>query len=413
MMLPSLLASQLILAAMTSAAIFFDPIAVKHSCVNGDGSTLTPGVPVHLADIDTSYQEQTILLKPIAPASVGNDDNVTSMCVLHRWTLPLEDKLDKRGYYYPLGRSAPRIPGDARGENSTSDPTLGDWTRPPGRASGKIEYACGEASNTGSNFVQGEYLCEVTLPATSAPQAVDASILDHHDLPYFLTYYERNTSVRDEMSRFLQKNTFGPTSAELDALEASFLELKGGGGLDHDGAMAKVQLDWVVSQMDPSTFASGEFSSLRAYWRRRLNPRKEETYRIGESGPHPCEKHSRWRKFAFTNFDVQNSKILRWGTQEYGQTVQTQVGHRVSVETVALSFASDNVTSSSRALQVSASPTLAPASSIQASASPTLKPASSIQVSAIPTLAPASSMPVSFALFRPSPVLLNLIRPIA
>ena len=329
-------------------------------------------------------EEQTILLKPIAPAPAGNVDGVTSMCVLHRWTRPLEDKLDKKGYYYPLGRSAPRIPGDARAENSTSDPAavaLGDWTRPPGRASDKIEYACGEASNSGSNFALGEYLCEVTLPATSTPDADDVSLLKPHNLPYFLTYYERSTSVRNEISRFLQQNTFGPTSAELDALEARFLELKGGGGLGHDEAMAKVQLDWVAAQMDPSTFASGEFSSLRAYWRRRLNPRKGETYRIGESGPHPCEKHSRWRKFAFTNFDVQNSKILRWGAQEYGQTVQTQVGHRVSVETVTLSLASDNVTSSSRALQVSASP----------------------------TLAPASSMPVSFALFLLSFVFINLI----
>jgi hypothetical protein len=316
MMFPSLAASQLILAAMASAAVFFDPIAVKHSCVNVDGSTLTPGVPVHLIDIDTSYEEQTILLKPIAPAPAGNVDGVTSMCVLHRWTRPLEDKLDKKGYYYPLGRSAPRIPGDARAENSTSDPAavaLGDWTRPPGRASDKIEYACGEASNSGSNFALGEYLCEVTLPATSTPDADDVSLLKPHNLPYFLTYYERSTSVRNEISRFLQQNTFGPTSAELDALEARFLELKGGGGLGHDEAMAKVQLDWVAAQMDPSTFASGEFSSLRAYWRRRLNPRKGETYRIGESGPHPCEKHSRWRKFAFTNFDVQNPRSCSGG----------------------------------------------------------------------------------------------------
>ena len=75
--------------------------------------------------------------------------------------------------------------------------------------------------------------------------------------------------------------------------------------------------------MDPSALSAGEFSSLRAYWRRRLNPRKEETYRIGESGPHPCETNSRWRKFAFTKFDVQNAKMLRWGNQDLGGSYQT------------------------------------------------------------------------------------------
>jgi len=107
-----------------------------------------------------------------------------------------------------------------------------------------------------------------------------------------------------------------------------------------------VQLDWVVDQMDPTTFASGEYSSLRRYWRRRLNPRREETYRIGEAGPHPCESNSRWRKFAFTAYDVQNAKALRWGNLQIGGTYQTQKGHKVTVETVVMKgLVGGNVTS--------------------------------------------------------------------
>ncbi|KAL7554934.1 hypothetical protein ACHAWF_018496 [Thalassiosira exigua] len=386
----------LALASLARAAIFFDPAAVKHSCVNDDGTTLTPSVPSHLSDVDTTYSEQTILLKPIAPDAVINDagDGVTSMCVLHRWTLPMEDKAAKRGFYFPLGRSVPEVPGEVYGNYTGS---AGDWTRPPGRASRQVEYVCGEAGNSGANFDAGEYLCEVTLPTTSKANAKDPTATDYNNAPYFLTYYQRDMTVRNEIARFLEKNTFGPTEAEIDALEAEFQTLLAGAPAtsdptaspagspvetpaaaaatdgptgspvaaaaaaatgsptaspvateatntsrrvlqsippSHAEAMAQIQHNWISRQMDPATFSSGEFSSLRAYWRRRLNARKEETYRIGESGPHPCEAHSRWRKFAFTNFDVQNSKALRWGTSDIGGAYQTQRGHRITVETV-------------------------------------------------------------------------------
>lgn len=301
-------------------------------------------------------------------------------------------------------------------------------------------------------------LCEVTLPTSSKQNANDPTITDYLTLPYYLTYYRRDLTVRNEISRFLQKNTFGPTKDQLDALEERYRELRGlgytpynntvedmmpswwnetfndgianegnstwtnstateansteavagnltdvegngtaterrtterylqgnqtsspstspttspsasptskptleptaslvpsslpslspstsaptekvydGPPMSHAEAMAALQLEWVTNQMDPSTFSSGQFTSLRRFWRERLNARKEETYRIGESGPHACEKHSRWRKFAFTAFDVQNSQHLRWGTQELGGLVQEQTGHRITVETV-------------------------------------------------------------------------------
>lgn len=53
-----------------------------------------------------------------------------------------------------------------------------------------------------------------------------------------------------------------------------------------------------------------------------MNARAFEVYRIGEAGPAPCEKNSRWRKFAFTKYDVQNARYLRWG--EEGVTTQSQ-----------------------------------------------------------------------------------------
>ncbi len=99
-----------------------------------------------------------------------------------------------------------------------------DWNHPAGRAGrqvsqewwGGLEYICGIAGNNGTHFDMGEYLCEVTLPTTSTPNTNDPLEMDENNVPYFVTYYERKFSMRDEMSMFLQKNTLGPTKEKLD-----------------------------------------------------------------------------------------------------------------------------------------------------------------------------------------------------
>lgn len=57
--------------------------------------------------------------------------------------------------------------------------------------------------------------------------------------------------------------------------------------------MAQLQTEWTAMQMDPTTFSTGKFTSLREFWRKRLNPRTFEAYPVAESGPAPCEKYSR------------------------------------------------------------------------------------------------------------------------
>lgn len=215
-------------------------------------------------------------------------------------------KSQGKGHYHPLGRSVP-------------DVSNGDWTKPPGRPARELDYVCGIASNNGAEFSEGEYLCQVTLPWTRTIHA-DFS---HTPIfaPYYLTYIERTVSVRNEISRFLHKTTFGPTPQELDSLEAAHANIMAS-GLSSSEAMAQLQTEWTEAQMDPSTFTTGTFSSLRKYWRQRVNARAFEVYRIGESGPAPCEEHSRWRKFAFTKYDVQNARYLRWGDD--GVTTQLQ-----------------------------------------------------------------------------------------
>ena len=379
-----------------TGVVDFDPDALRFSCSDASAA---PSTPLHLSDIDTTYSEVTVLLDPIgsiglnATNSTDDDDSKGRMCVLSRWTKSLEDKLTGDGYYFPLGRSVSTIDGEGGGNNN------GDWNRPAGHSSWQLSYSCGVANNTGTNFDAGEYLCEVTLPKTSKQNLKNPMLTDELNAPYYLTYYERVLSVRNEIARFLHQVTFGPTSEELDELEAKYLELTTGveyvNGtvedlgenstdimdvnatnftlLSHTEAMTKLQIDWVTSQMDPTTFTSGKFSSHREYWRRRLNPRRWETYRIGEAGPAPCELHSRWRKFAFTDYDVQNSRSLRWGNVELGSAYQTQVGHKVTVETVTLGGVPSASPSISLMPSLSSLPTPLPTS-----ASPTGVPTASL-----------------------------------
>ena len=311
-----LITAQLLSSVLTEAAVFFDKDAIKLSCDDTNINAIsTPGTPVNINSfgVDTTNFDQTILLKPI-PASTAEDGTGT-MCILSSWTKPIDLKEQGQGFYFPLGRS---VDGN-------------DWERPAGKGGRQVEYLCGEAGNSGANFAEGENLCQVTLPMTS--KTLGNGTLSKLNAPYFMTYYERSLTIRNELSRFLHKTTFGPTRNELDALESAFADIKAL-NLTHSEAMAQLQTEWTAAQMDPSSFSTGKFTSLREYWRKRLNPRTSETYRIGESGPPACEKNSRWRKYAFTYNDVMDGTYLRWGNIDLGGSYQAADPHVVTVETV-------------------------------------------------------------------------------
>eukprot|EP00984_Skeletonema_dohrnii_P010124 scaffold3935_cov112-Skeletonema_dohrnii-CCMP3373.AAC.1 len=106
-------------------------------------------------------------------------------------------------------------------------------------------------------------MCEVTLPKTSKQNLKNPMLTDELNTPYYVTYYERALSVRNELARFLHLTTFGPTSAELDALEETYASIKDGtettdnttdtsstntttaaASLSHSEAMSKLQIDW-------------------------------------------------------------------------------------------------------------------------------------------------------------------------
>lgn len=95
------------------SALYFDSEASVHGCVSANGTVLyEAAVPNLLEGIDTTDKDVTILLRPLPDE--GLDEAVTSMCVLHRWTASIENKTEGLGYYYPLGRSIPAVPGEQR-----------------------------------------------------------------------------------------------------------------------------------------------------------------------------------------------------------------------------------------------------------------------------------------------------------
>jgi len=52
-----------------------------------------------------------------------------------------------------------------------------------------------------------------------------------------------------------------------------------------------------------------DITSHREHFQKHLSPRSSEVYRYGVSGPKACERHSSWRRFAFTRKDQYMSQV--------------------------------------------------------------------------------------------------------
>lgn len=182
-------------------------------------------------------------------------------------SLDEEAQAHREGYYYPLGGSVCIV-------------LSGDWTEPTRKPGCKLDYICDAASNLGLEFAWGKYLCQVTVvPWTMEvlPNSFTESIM----APYYMIYYERLLSVRNNISDFLHKMTFGPQVQDIHAFEAVHTTLRNG-WLISVQAMEQLQMEWVQKQMDLSMFSTGLFLSLQRYRHNCVNVRAFEVYRMGE-----------------------------------------------------------------------------------------------------------------------------------
>jgi hypothetical protein len=94
---------------------------------------------------------------------------------------------------------------------------------------------------------------------------------------FYLVSYQHSLSREQEASRLLQQASFGPTLSGIQAMVA--------------GGISAAQ--YIQGQMEESP------TLHRAYFRRNTQARLYESYSVGKPR-HPCEKYSRWRRFAFT-----------------------------------------------------------------------------------------------------------------
>ena len=135
-----------------------------------------------------------------------------------------------------------------------------DWEATPGDYSGfKLPRCFGG-------------VCNVTLPLL--PSGSSFQLTSFKRPPY---------STKDEIARFLEQATFGPTLDDIEKFDTSNLQLS--------------FANWVKAQqtMEPLT-------SHREYYRRRMNARYEFASAVG-SVTHPCQQGTRYRRFLFASKD--------------------------------------------------------------------------------------------------------------
>ena len=112
----------------------------------------------------------------------------------------------------------------------------------------------------------GGTTCDVTLP-----------LLSGDGQEYILESFAHSLPIEATAARFLEQSTFGSTRQDIDALVST--------NLDYEA--------WLVVQMYDLPA-----SSMREFYRKRVNPKYEFSSFAGAVGSGPCDIYSRWRVYA-------------------------------------------------------------------------------------------------------------------
>ena len=195
--------------------------------------------------VDENNDKLVPVLLPLAPAG----------------KLVTLNAIDKGTVYVPVGRSY----------------NLNHWESVAGTYE-TLQYECKDPNIFGTLTHQ----CQVYLPIKDT-------------ITYHLTMYTHEISQRAEISRFLERATFGGTPTEILELESA--TASGGGG----------NLQLSLANYITDQIYNVDVTSHREYFRKRLNPRSIENYKYGITGPNACERNSRYRTFAFTTKDLRLS----------------------------------------------------------------------------------------------------------
>ena len=138
-----------------------------------------------------------------------------------------------------------------------------NWESSAGEFSASVSFGCGSTS------------CMVRL----------ASLVNTGGAVYQLTSFDTpvlHAGQRDEIARFLEQATFGPTRAAINAFGTSSTNLQ------------STFATWIRTQQ-----TSVPITSHRALWRSRVNARMEHATGLG-AVTHPCHAGTRYRRYAFS-----------------------------------------------------------------------------------------------------------------
>jgi len=160
----------------------------------------------------------------------------------------------------------------------------GQTISPVGRSYDQNDWERVAGAYTHLNYDCSENDCYVDIPAIDDEQ----SSTDAFQLTSFDSSERVVGSDRRAVSRFLEQATFGPTRRVVDSW-------------DYENDLDSTFPSWVKQQIDEDA------TSHREYFRRRANTRIMSTVDTGEVS-HPCEKNTRWSRYAFNHLD--EDKIL-------------------------------------------------------------------------------------------------------
>jgi hypothetical protein len=131
-------------------------------------------------------------------------------------------------------------------------------------------------------FTCGGDSCVANLPTLPAGSVYQLTSFDKPQL--FL-------GDKDEIARFLEQTTFGPTRADIDSFDTSNLKLS--------------FANWIKNQQDDVPL-----TSHRAIYRTHLNAAMVVATRQGAVA-HPCQAGARYRRYAFSMTDYRKYMDIR------------------------------------------------------------------------------------------------------
>ena len=127
--------------------------------------------------------------------------------------------------------------------------------------------------------------CSLVIPTNLPGMTNDSS-----KFKFLLMSFSHSASPKEEVSRFFQHTTFGPTKSMLDSW-------------NYSQEVSTGMKDWVAAQVDE---VQTPITSHREFFRKRMNgmafwPTVKRTNYYGPK--FPCDKYSRWRDYTFDRLD--------------------------------------------------------------------------------------------------------------